>query len=191
MSRGERWILAVLALGIFGLFAAEIARDYDAKKLSALFIFLWWWPLLLIHELGHAVCARLFGFPVTGVVVGFGRVIWAGEVRGVYVELRVFPLEGFTSTYSPRGARLKNAAVYFAGPGVELAAAALALAVLGPARMFARSEAVGVIALQSLALAAVIGAGFNLIPHHGRAGGFGQGRPIASDGLGILKSLFG
>lgn len=191
MTRGERWIVAVVAVGVLGLFAAEIARDFDTRKLSALFIVLWWWPLLLAHELGHAACARLFGFRVTTVVVGFGRVLWAGDVRGVYVELRVLPLEGFTFTHSPPGARLRNAAVYFAGPGVELAAAALALLVLGPGRMFAPSEIIWVIALQSLALAAVIGAAFNLIPHAGRAGGLGNSRFIASDGLGILRSLLG
>ena len=53
------------------------------------------YPLAVImHELGHAVTAHLIGLEVGGIGVGFGRVIWQREIRGLPVRLHSWPLSG-------------------------------------------------------------------------------------------------
>jgi len=174
---------------VMGLFAIEIATNYAPAKLSVLFLVCAWFPLLAIHEAGHAVAARLCGGHVRAVVIGFGRTLWSGTLWGVLVEVRALPIEGFTLTYGHRG-RLRGAFVYFAGPGAELLVAGALLAVLGPEAMFSLSEEASVIAMQAVALGAVVSAVINLIPAEARDGPWGESR-VANDGLGILRSLFG
>ena len=48
----------VLAL-IFGFLTAEICSNYQPAKLSMLFFSICWVPLLVLHEAGHALVAKL------------------------------------------------------------------------------------------------------------------------------------
>jgi len=78
--------------------------------------------------------------------------------------------------------RLKSALIYAAGPGAELLILGLAIAVLGWETVFNDSDAISLVALESLALVILVGAGFNLLPF--RTDG------AVSDGLGIVSSPF-
>ena len=78
--------------------------------------------------------------------------------------------------------RLKSALIYAAGPGIELLLLAIMLVVLGNDYVFGGSNEIGQVAAQSLAIAILLGAGFNLLP-------FSTGGGV-SDGLGILSSPF-
>lgn len=51
---------------------------------------------IVVHELGHAVAARLVGLQVGAVIFGVGRKIWHGEIFGTAVTLHVWPLSGLT-----------------------------------------------------------------------------------------------
>lgn len=51
--------------------------------------------LILIHELGHLVAAKLMGIPVAGFSVGFGPKLWKRRYGRVEYSLRAFPLGGF------------------------------------------------------------------------------------------------
>jgi regulator of sigma E protease len=51
--------------------------------------------LVVIHELGHLVAARLTGIPVAGFSVGFGPKLWMRRWGQVEYSLRAFPLGGF------------------------------------------------------------------------------------------------
>jgi hypothetical protein len=106
-------------------------------------------------------------------------------VKGIPVEIRALPVEGFVQT-SPgeAGTALENAGIYLAGPGVELVLAALIYAAIGP-ELTARSNSLPMIACQSLALASVLGGILNLVPHST----FRAGVEVPNDGLGILYSL--
>ena len=188
-SPGERWI--VLGFGAFiGLaFAADLLRDFSPAKLSVPLMLLFWAPLLVLHESGHALAARGLGWRVEGIVLGFGRVWRRIEVSGIPVELRTLPVEGFVTSgpLEGQGGRAGEAFVYFAGPGIELLLAAALLVWLGPERLLARADDLPTIAWQSLALAAVLGAVLNLIPHST----IRDGAELPNDGLGILWALFG
>src|SRR5438477_529640 len=58
LSSQERWSYGLFLLLLFGLFAAEVARDYNPRKLSVLFVVVFWAPALALHETAHAVAAQ-------------------------------------------------------------------------------------------------------------------------------------
>jgi membrane-associated protease RseP (regulator of RpoE activity) len=48
-------------------------RGGDPRALVVVFLFAAWAPLLVVHELGHALCAWSVGWRVREIVVGYGR----------------------------------------------------------------------------------------------------------------------
>jgi regulator of sigma E protease len=51
--------------------------------------------LIVIHELGHLIAARLTGIPVAGFSIGFGPKLWTRRWGQVEYALRALPLGGF------------------------------------------------------------------------------------------------
>jgi hypothetical protein len=49
---------------------------------------------VIVHELGHAVTAHFIGLKVGAIGIGFGRVIWKFEFRGLPIRLHIWPLAG-------------------------------------------------------------------------------------------------
>jgi hypothetical protein len=183
VSPGERRIVLALAFGLAGLLVADLARGFSANKLSVLFVLVFWGPLLVLHELGHALAARLVGWKVTEVVIGFGRELRRFRIGATRVRLRALPVEGYVqfSPNSTERARIKHAFVYLAGPLTEL----LVLAIVAPVLGFERpgpGEDLGRIALESLGVTAALGALCTLFPYRS------LGNP--SDGLAIITSAF-
>lgn len=187
-STPTEWIISgVFLLFLLGLFVAEVFDNYTPAKLSALLVFVFWLPLLALHEGGHAIAAHCLGWRVSRVVIGMGKVLGQFRMGMATVEIRCFPIEGFVTSapITLSRPRLEHAFIYFAGPGIELLLAVCILFAVGPDELFTLSEDYGLIALQSLALAAVVQAVLNLIPFSAQMGD----STIASDGLGILLSF--
>jgi hypothetical protein len=186
-TRSEWLISAVVAIVLLGLLAAEVADNYTPAKLSALLVVLFWVPLLVLHEGGHALAAYLLGWYVGQVVIGMGKTIARFRVGTANVEVRIIPVEGFVGCVPTRirFPRLESALIYFAGPGVELLLALAILLLVGPERLLSRSEEYWLIICQSLAVAATSQAILNLMPFAVRT----SGRPLYSDGLGIILSF--
>lgn len=184
-SGGDRVFLFIFCVIVFGLFAAEIFREVTPARMAVLFFFVFYGLLTVLHEAGHAIMARLVGWKVLFVQLGFGPVLGRPEIGGVKVELRAFPILGLVQVRptSVMGARWRNALIYAAGPGIELALAAIVATAIGWDVIFTASEVWSVVIAQSLCLAAVVGAGFNLLPFSPRPG-------QVTDGLGILRSPF-
>lgn len=187
-SRNELWIaVGVLSL-VLGLFAAEVATNYHPGKLVGLLFVVAWVPLIALHELGHAAAAWLVGWRVGHVVVGFGRTVWRARIGTAVLELRMYPVMGFATSVPMdlRLPRVKDAFVYFGGPGVELLLAGALVWAVGTETFFAASGDPAVIAAQAVGIAALAGAVFNLIPTTVPIGG----RLVPNDGMGILTSFF-
>ena len=187
LSTEDRWISIVFFLILVGLFTAEICVNYRPVKLTALFIVLFWIPLLAVHEAGHAVVAALLGWRVHRVVIGAGRPLLRFAVGRAPVEIRMFPVEGFVlpTPTNLRAPRLKSALIYFAGPGATLLVLALLVAVLGPARLLSQTEDMWLLAAQSLAVTVLASAFLTLVPHYI----IDCKRRVANDGLGIIRSF--
>lgn len=181
----NEWGILVIISFFFALFLVlELAREFTVAKLSVPFFLISWVALLILHEFGHALMARLLGWRVTLVSIGSGIVRARATVLGMPVEFRTIPLSGFVL---PRpgnlvAPRLKQFLIFAAGPGIELFAVALLIFLIGPDAILRRTPDVGLIASQSFCVAALFGALFNLIPFpHRTAEGTAW-----SDGLGML-----
>ncbi len=186
-TRGERWTFAIFLVAILALFTADIVVNYSPAKLGGLFVLLFWIPLLATHEAGHALAAKLLGWHVGRITLGFGRSWKRLHLGAARLDIRSFPITGFVKCVPThlRQPRLRNALVYFAGPGTDLLVAALVIVVVGPERLLTPSENYGLIALQGLALAGLAQGVMNLIPFSSGSGGMES----PSDGLGIILSL--
>jgi hypothetical protein len=182
-TSGERWVLALFAIGIFGLFLLDFVADYHPLKTSVAFMLVAWVALLVVHELGHAAAAGLLKWRVCRIVIGYGRTLLRFRFAGTDVQLRLFPAGGYVVP-APRNlesVRMRSSLIYFAGPGSELLVVLGAVALVGFDRITAPPETLTVMAAQCVAIVALLGAGFNLVPLPTDSGAW-------TDGLGIVKS---
>lgn len=182
LARDEKWIAALFFLVFFGSLAGELLRDFTPMKLGLVFVVAAWLPLLVLHELGHALVARLLGWHVYEVVIGQGRDVARFVVGDAVVRWKLVPLTGHVRTVPSdlRFARFKQALVYAAGPGIELLLVLVAWLIAGDS-LFQRTSSVPWIVLQSVCLTAAIGGVLNLVPFAVKGG--------VSDGMGLLLSF--
>jgi hypothetical protein len=182
VSGGERTFVVLLSVSFIGLLIADLAQSFSPSKLAVVFVLAFWVPMLVLHEAAHALAARSVGWHVSEIVLGFGRELLRFRIGNTRVRVRAMPIEGYVVPSPDRieGARLKQAWIYAAGPLSEL----LVCWWVGAALDWqwpAPGDSVGRIALQSLGVAAALGALCTLMPYSTR------GHP--SDGLGIFASL--
>ncbi len=184
MTDSETRISALIGVVIASLFMLAVFEEFSTRKLSVIFFVLFWIPMLVVHELGHALAAKAMGWRVREVVIGFGRTLWQWDIGETRIKVKLAPVEGYVlpAPAEASAVRLKSALVYAAGPGAEIAVLLLLLAVFGHDTVFNDSDQAGLIALKTLAFVILVGAGFNLLPF--RTDG------AVSDGLGILSSPF-
>lgn len=181
----NEWGILVIISFFFALFlCVDLGMEFTASKLSVPFFLASWIILLILHEFGHAIMARLLGWKVELIAIGFGKPRARITVLGMPVEFRTVPLSGFAQ---PRAAdlvlpRLKQFLIYGAGPGIELIAVAVVGYLSGWDSLLQRSADPGMIALQSFCVAALLGVFLNLIPipHETEEG------TAWSDGLGLV-----
>ena len=62
-------------------------------------------PLVFIHEFGHAFAAKLLGFKVLGITIGGGKKRVETVLYGINLQINTYPTHGVTRMI-PRGARL-------------------------------------------------------------------------------------
>lgn len=181
-------MITLLSVVFLFMMSMEILTDFSPRKLSVLLFLISWIPLLFIHEFGHAIMAKITGWKINRISIGFGPRLVKTHALGVPMEIRAIPLEGFVQTYPSNlhWVRTKNALIYFAGPGIELLIFFSILAILGSEHMFTVTDNYIDIAIKSFAFAALAGAIINLIPIGIRT----EDGTTPNDGLGILQCLF-
>lgn len=184
LTDSEARISAIVGLVLTLMFLGAILDGYTPQKLSIVFFILFWVPMLVVHELGHAVAARLLGWRVREIVIGFGRTLWRWQYGETRIRVKLAPIEGYVlpAPSGRRHARAKSMLIYAAGPGAELAVLALLILAFGWDTVFNESDRVSMVALKTLAIVILVGAGFNLLPFRTEG--------AVSDGLGILSSPF-
>ncbi|MBI5831119.1 MAG: site-2 protease family protein [Armatimonadetes bacterium] len=173
----------VLLGGLFGLLllGRAPAQGYLFLNLAVLL------PLasfasLALHELGHALAARLLGFRVYSLTLGAGPSSLGMRLGGVDLMLRGLPVGGFTEagTRSPRALRARVALFIAAGPLANLLVLAW-LAPHGAAGLMARLT--GGLAPEPLLLATnALSVVLSLLP---------CGWPRRADGPTLLAALRG
>lgn len=184
MTPTEARISAIVGTVFSLLILLAVFEEYSIARLSLVFLVLFWIPMLVVHELGHALMARALGWHVHEIVIGFGGTIWEGSVGDTRLRIKLAPVEGYVlpSPATPDNIRQKSMLIYAAGPGAELLILAGMLLVFGWDGLFAETRQVSMIAWQSLAIVILLGAGFNLLPFRSEG--------AVSDGLGIISSPF-
>ena len=188
-DRREKWLVLILVLVFLGGLSAELIQGNEPRKIATVFFLAWWLPLVLVHEIGHALMARLCGWHIARTVVGFGKVMYRGQLFSAPLEIRLFPIEGFVQMQAPNGkaSRIKHALIYFAGPGIELLVFFSIVLMMGWANFFVIEDNYLKLIWQTLAYAALVGAVLNLIP---TATITNEGE-TPNDGMGIIWSLWG
>lgn len=188
-TKGEKIFIIIMSIAFLFMMTMEIMTNYEPKKLGALLFIVFWIPLLFIHEMGHAIMAKILGWKVQRIVIGIGKILTQTNLLNTPMEIRSIPLEGFVqiAPKTAQLARLKHALIYFAGPGIELLIFfSIMLFFGGLDNFFTISNDYINIALQSFAFAALAGAILNLIP----LGITTKDGSSPNDGLGILLCLF-
>jgi hypothetical protein len=57
------------------------------------------WLALLVHELGHAVMARILGVRIWSIALGRGPKLWEGTIGHTRLRLSLFPIHGEVRLY--------------------------------------------------------------------------------------------
>ncbi|MGI9271558.1 MAG: site-2 protease family protein [Woeseiaceae bacterium] len=184
MSQSEARISAIVGIVFAVMILAAVFEEFSARRLSILFVIIFWAPMLVLHELGHALVAKLLGWRVREIVIGFGRDLWQWQSGETRVRIKLAPVEGYVlpAPQDARHVRIKSMLIYAAGPGAELLLLGLLLMIFGYDAVFGETDDLATIALQSLAIVILLGAGFNLLPFSTEG--------AVSDGLGIISSPF-
>src|SRR5580765_351489 len=100
------------------------------------------WVLIIPHELGHALVARLWGYQQIRIFVGSGKPLFAANFLGFPWMFRMVPFGGVTVTKpGDKVHRLKYVAFVAAGPLVKLALGGVAWCLTGPEGLSERSLA--------------------------------------------------
>src|SRR5439155_1522526 len=84
-------------------------------------LLLFQWVMILPHELGHAVLARLFGYKQIRILIGSGKQLFSVKFFGFAWLFNLIPFGGLT-LFAPSSkiSRWKHFAVLAAGPLVNL-----------------------------------------------------------------------
>ena len=133
-QRANSLLIQLLIVFVLGLFLSFISPGSSLGRFYLLLCasFLLLIPLIILHELAHAIVSRLLGFRVYGIHLGAGKVIFSTRFLGLRWYLRPIPLGGATLVAGPEVPfyRGRKFLIHMAGPGVHALLALLLVIVL-------------------------------------------------------------
>ncbi|HSL45630.1 MAG TPA: site-2 protease family protein [Anaerolineales bacterium] len=79
-------------------------------------------PLVILHELAHALMAGLLGMRVFGIMIGTGRAVWSGKFLGMNWTVNMVPIGGitFVGARPVMHIRWRLFFIYLAGPASHI-----------------------------------------------------------------------
>ncbi len=121
----QKWVfISFFAIGGLGIFYRWLLPNEGIGwyLLNLFFFYLFLVVTILPHELGHAFAARLLGFKVSKIVMGFGKTIFTKKLFGIEIEFRPILLGGVTlAAHKDKDwFRLKQFGFILAGPLVNV-----------------------------------------------------------------------
>lgn len=122
-TRSFIWNIVTLAgCGLFVYVLSPASSITAAIVLPGAQILLSLIPLIIVHELAHAVVARLVGLRVFSIMIGIGKSIWSGKLFGTNWTINLLPIGGltFVGTRPVPHIRLKLFLIYLAGPACHV-----------------------------------------------------------------------
>ena len=127
----QLWLIGMAALTSLGSLVAVLGKQTNPgwMLLNVVLLNLMMWVVVIPHEAGHAIAARLCGLPVIRATMGAGRRLFSVNVFGTTVDFHAFPLGGSVSLL-PRNAPwlgTKLFLIFAAGPLVNLGLLLLAI----------------------------------------------------------------
>jgi len=180
------WYSAALVLGLGGLgFAWATGRSLlAAPGVWIALVLLFQWAMLVPHELGHALAARLLGYGQIRILIGSGKPIFTAELLGIRWLFNAVPFGGLTlAGRSPQVLRRSHEILFVsAGPAVSAVAAAVSWSFMGRGTLFDGMQSV----LEAFFWANLMVLGENLVPYsiwtpYGR---------LHNDGLLLWNTIF-
>lgn len=134
--------------------------------------------LIVLHELGHLLTARLLGLKSTLITIGVGKKLWSGRLLGIPLRIHAWPIAGLTylGSHSLAWLRLRLWVTTVMGPATHLVLIALPLSLLESAPRPIMSGYVVIWVLYNVFFLVI-----NVIPYRSRR--LGSGR---TDGLALL-----
>jgi Peptidase family M50 len=184
-------ILGVVVAGV-AIFATDSVGRLGWIFVNLALVALFEIGLVLPHELGHAVAARLVGWRLLKIVVGLGPRVFEMRVAGLPIEWRAIPIGGWTlASRTSRESGLRDLLFVLGGPCVNVCLFALLLFCAEPRQLFTPDFELGLRPLTALALSNAAVLLINLLPHSTSIEAGGDRRKVASDGLQLLRILLG
>jgi len=142
LLRRRRRIARLQAIGYLIMLTCGIAAAIALPELrwyigNALLFLLLGAVVIIPHELGHALAAKLLGMRVHAICIGTGRTLFAFHALGIQFEIKLIPLASTTMTLHKTTyfARTREWFKVAAGPLVNLTLFIIAISILPPREM--------------------------------------------------------
>ncbi len=93
----------IAAIAVLAIFEAARTNEpiLNHPGFSMLFLVIVQWFMILPHELGHAIAARLFGYTQIRILIGMGKPLFSFDFSGFYWVFNRVPFGGLTFAEPP------------------------------------------------------------------------------------------
>lgn len=172
----------VLFLFFWWQLPAQEFNDFVRPLVTLYFLSLFQWCLVIPHELGHAIAAKILAFKDIRIQIGYGKSFWSGSFLGFSWHFCRIPFGGITLADPDNRTPREIAAMISAGP-LATALPMVAILIFFPSTQSWLPPFNGLVGLLFWAHAIVLAS--NLFPWQASTP-FGS---LQSDGLQLLNFL--
>src|ERR1051326_5704964 len=131
--------IVIVAVAVIAILEAARTKEriLNYPGFSMLFLVIVQWLLILPHELGHSIAARLFGYNQIRMLIGMGKPVFSFDLAGFYWVFNPIPFGGLTLSKPPEKVnRWKHLMFVSAGLAVNALGAFIAWLFIGPGGLF-------------------------------------------------------